>query len=323
MSAALLFDVLLCLLACGVAFVAVTARDAFAGIVFFITFGILAALAWVRLGAVDVALAEAAIGAGLTGILLMAATGRMKRRDLERHDLEHHELRPAHDPPPRSVAARALPFVLCLVLSGGLAAAILAMPDNRGLTPLAMEHIGLTGVTNPVTAVLLNYRAYDTLLESVVLLAALIGVWSLASDRCWPGRPGLRQHALPHGVLAYFGRLLPPVGLLIGIHLLWAGADAPGGAFQAGTVIAAVWLLAAMAGLADVPAASSRPLRLVLVAGPALFLGAGLTGAALGTFLGLAPAIAKPAILAIETALTASIAATLALLVLGVPSRAP
>jgi energy-converting hydrogenase B subunit D len=46
--------------------------------VLFIAFGLLMALAWVRLGAPDVALAEAAIGAGLTGALLMAALVRLQ-----------------------------------------------------------------------------------------------------------------------------------------------------------------------------------------------------------------------------------------------------
>ncbi len=51
----------------------------FRGIVLFIAFGLLMALAWVRLEAPDVALAEAAIGAGLTGALLMAAMARLEK----------------------------------------------------------------------------------------------------------------------------------------------------------------------------------------------------------------------------------------------------
>ena len=38
-----------------------------------------------------------------------------------------------------------------------------------------------SGVRNPVTAVLLNFRGYDTLLEMGVLLVALLGVWSLGT----------------------------------------------------------------------------------------------------------------------------------------------
>lgn len=49
-------------------------------IVLFIVFGLLMALAWARLAAPDIGLAEAAIGAGLTGALLLDAYGALKRR---------------------------------------------------------------------------------------------------------------------------------------------------------------------------------------------------------------------------------------------------
>ena len=47
-------------------------------VVLFVSVGFLLSLAWMRLGAPDVALAEAAIGAGLTGALLMSALGGVK-----------------------------------------------------------------------------------------------------------------------------------------------------------------------------------------------------------------------------------------------------
>ena len=56
---------------------ALASPDLFKAIVLFITFGLLMALAWVRLDAPDVALAEAAIGAGLTGALLLTALARL------------------------------------------------------------------------------------------------------------------------------------------------------------------------------------------------------------------------------------------------------
>lgn len=57
---------------------ALTSEDLFKGIVLFIAFGLLMALVWVRLDAPDIALAEAAIGAGLTGALLLAALARLE-----------------------------------------------------------------------------------------------------------------------------------------------------------------------------------------------------------------------------------------------------
>jgi len=53
----------------------------FRAIVFFIAFGLLMALAWVRLGAPDIALAEAAIGVGLTGALLLVSLARLEQKN--------------------------------------------------------------------------------------------------------------------------------------------------------------------------------------------------------------------------------------------------
>lgn len=64
---------LLCL-----AWLALSSKDLFKAIIVFVGFGLLMAISWLRLNAVDVALAEAAIGAGLTGALLMAALARLQ-----------------------------------------------------------------------------------------------------------------------------------------------------------------------------------------------------------------------------------------------------
>ena len=67
---------------------------------------------------------------------------------------------------------------------------------------------------------------------------------------------------------------------------------------------------------------ASRWLRLVLIAGPAIFLVVGLGGLWLGdAFLAYPAAYAKPLILAIEVAMTLTIAVTLGLLVAGAPER--
>lgn len=291
------------------ALAAVGLRDRFAGIVVFVVVGMLVAIAWVRLGAVDVALAEAAIGAGLTGVLLLGAQAR---------------IRPTRaDAPRASRGLRLAAAALGIAAAGGIGLAVLTLPAGAPRLAAAAEAaLPPLGLGNPVTGVLLGFRAWDTLLESMVLLVTLLGLWSLAPDPLWGGRPGLAHRARPEGVLAWLGRLLPPVGLLVGAHLFWAGAEAPGGAFQAGTVLAAVWMLAVMAGLADAPAVRALGLRLALVAGPALFLLVGLAGLPLaGAFLGLPEGWAKPLILLVEASLTLSIAATLALLVAGVPER--
>lgn len=301
----LAIDLALCALILGIAVAVVAGRGVFRAIVFFIVYGLLVAVGWVRLGAVDVALAEAAIGAGLTGVLLLAAHGRLMRAGAG-SDISG---------PPIWAAA-----LSGAALAGLLAWAWFALPLPERPGPELAAAMPRAGVGNPVTAVLLNFRAWDTLLESIILLAALIGLWMLTHDAHWRAPLGLRQHANPEGVMAGFGRVLPPVGLLVGIWLVWTGADNPGGAFQGGTVLAAVGLVAAMAGLFRPPRIGARGWHLALVAGPAVFLLAGLAGALLaGGFLTLPEAAAKPMILGIEIALAVSIAVTLALLVLGPP----
>jgi multisubunit Na+/H+ antiporter MnhB subunit len=205
----------------------------------------------------------------------------------------------------------------------GLGYCVLALPHPApSLAREVVDNIASTGVGNPVTAVLLAFRSMDTLLEAVVLLFALIGVWSLTPDRFWGGQPGTRQSADPNGILAYLARVLPPVGIVVGVHVFWIGADFPGGKFQGATILAAMWLLAFMAGLADMPAISRVWLRAALVLGPMVFIAIGLYGtAAAGAFLGYPDGLAKPLILAIEFALMPSLTLILGLLLAGIPQR--
>jgi multisubunit Na+/H+ antiporter MnhB subunit len=307
------FDAGLAALIVGLALWTIVARDTFASVIGFVAFGLVVAIAWVRLAAPDVALTEAAIGSGITGGLLITAAARSER---------------AARSSASELIARPTGFV-AVVVSGlaaaGLGAVVLSLPTPAPtLAPAAALHLSLTGLYNPVNAVLLAYRAIDTLLEVVVLLHALLGVWSLAPDRLWGGRPGFAQREDPDGMLAFVARLLPPFGIVVGIHLFWAGSVAPGGEFQSATVLATMWILVVTAGLVDWPPVGRRWLRFVLVIGAAVFLAIGLAGFGMaGAFLSYPPDYAKLLIVSIELPVTGSIAAILALLVAGPPSREP
>jgi len=85
------FDILLITTLLWLAWRLLTSEDIFTAVVLFISFGLLMALAWVRLRAPDVALAEAAIGAGLTGPLFLAALRRMERIRREERRLDFEE----------------------------------------------------------------------------------------------------------------------------------------------------------------------------------------------------------------------------------------
>jgi uncharacterized MnhB-related membrane protein len=89
-----LFDLLLCLTLVWLAWHLLSSADLFRAVVLFISFGLLMALAWVRLQAPDVALAEAAIGSGLSGALFLAALrrlagGRAGERRVDREEARH------------------------------------------------------------------------------------------------------------------------------------------------------------------------------------------------------------------------------------------
>jgi energy-converting hydrogenase B subunit D len=75
-----IFDILLVVTLVWLALRSLAEVRLFKAIVLFIAFGLLIALAWVRLSAPDIALAEAAIGAGITGALLLDAAGHMRGR---------------------------------------------------------------------------------------------------------------------------------------------------------------------------------------------------------------------------------------------------
>jgi energy-converting hydrogenase B subunit D len=76
----LLLDLMVVLTLLWVAKRAVLEPELFTATVFFIVFGLVMALAWARLSAPDIAIAEVAIGAGITGALLLDAVAQVRRR---------------------------------------------------------------------------------------------------------------------------------------------------------------------------------------------------------------------------------------------------
>lgn len=72
-----ILDALLCASLIAMAYQTLFTIDLFRAIVLFIVFGLTLAIVWARLHAPDIALAEAAIGAGLTGALLLSTLGRL------------------------------------------------------------------------------------------------------------------------------------------------------------------------------------------------------------------------------------------------------
>lgn len=143
----------------------------FSAVMLFGSFSLLSAALFVILDAVDVALTEAAVGAGISTILMLATLARTK--SFSRW---------------RSTAPRPL----ALVLAAGVGLLMLyttqdyprfasaQAPAHRHVVPRYLEQGPKeTGVPNVVTSVLASYRGYDTLGEVVVIFTAGIGVIAL------------------------------------------------------------------------------------------------------------------------------------------------
>lgn len=292
-----LLDGALGLLVLGLAFGALHGRNLYASVLLFIAFGLALALVWARLGATDLALAEAAIGAGLTGVLLFAALARQPG------PAELPEMTPIR----QRLAAAVVVLPLLIMLVQGLA----PLADRVSTLPAEIDRVlPQTGVSHPVTAVLLNLRAWDTLLELAVLLLALLGARQLG-----PRRLDLAE---PWPLLRAWARVLAPLLVLAAGYILWRGASAPGGAFQAGALLAAGVVLLRLSGLLPRLRWSFAPLRLLVLGGLLVFTGVAVSTAWLGEgWLNYPGGSAKLVILLIEAVATLSIAASLSLLVIG------
>lgn len=208
---------------------------------------------------------------------------------------------------------------VCLAFAGLLGLAvwhIAGSPAPVNLPGLLAENLDASGVEHPITAVLLNFRSYDTLLEIGVLVIAGIAGISMAKTTSLED-PDLRTS---DSLLYALQRWFVPLMLVLAGYLLWAGSDRPGGAFQAGAVLAASGVMMRLGGI---PMDFLRPgvlLRLGLALGFTVFLLVAVASALAGeVFLAYPAGFAKPLILVIETVLTFSIAMVLLALFVSAP----
>ncbi len=156
---------LILLLATGV--VVIVLRNLLAAALVLGIYSLLMASLWVVLDAVDVAFTEAAVGAGVTTVLMLLAiaiTGRTEKKP---------------------VRVRWLPIVATVATGAALIYGTVDMPALGDPAAPAQVHVAPyylanaeaeTGVPNVVTAVLASYRGFDTLGEVTVILTAGLGV---------------------------------------------------------------------------------------------------------------------------------------------------
>lgn len=233
-----LFGVFLLTLMVITALAMVHTEHLFVAVVLSGIFSLLMAATFFLLDAADVALTEAAIGAGISTVLFLAAltlTG------------EHERPKPTN----KLVALGVVAVTTLVVIYATFDKLRFGDPDapvQQHLSPWFLKTTSESiEIPNVVTAVLASFRGYDTLGEVFVVFTAGIGVLFLFSVT--PGRKskpqktetdkGLRHFLIPRVV----GRLLIPFILLFGFYVQFHGDYGPGGGFQAGAIIAAAMIL--------------------------------------------------------------------------------
>ncbi len=143
-----------------------------------------------------------------------------------------------------------------------------------------------TKVPNVVTAVLADYRGYDTMFETVVVFVAGIGI--LAVLKGSSPRHILEERPLTPGdddlITVMTCRIIAPVIQLFSLYVIAHGHHSPGGGFQGGVMFGASFILIALT--CGLPAALQRlslnKAILLAVVGVGIYSGTGLLCMAMG-----------------------------------------
>jgi len=243
-------------------------ENLFAAVMLTSIFSLLMASNFFILDAADVALTEAAVGAGITTVIFLSALALTTSYEK------------------RVQTGQRLALVVVCVLASLIIYATfdkprLGDPDapvHQHVAPWYLEQTPeLMGFPNVVTAVLSSFRGYDTLGEVFVVFAACIGVLFILGVKPKEGSiynpddSGLRHHLIPQVV----GRLLIPFIVLFGLYVQFHGEYGPGGGFQAGALIATgIILYALLEGEAAALRAVPQSVLMGLVIGGATLYGA-------------------------------------------------
>jgi multicomponent Na+:H+ antiporter subunit B len=237
-------------------------------------YSLLSASLFVVLDAVDVALTEAAIGAGISTILILATIALTS----------DEEKAPRHTP--------LLPLLVVTATGAALIYGTLDMPHYGDPAAPVHQYVASSylhdtpediGVPNVVTSVLASYRGYDTLGEVIVIFTAGIGVLALLGYRTRRRNsqgPGNRKLV----VLRVVAKLFFPLILLFALYVQFHGDYGPGGGFQAGVIFATGFILYALAfGLGNAQRVIPHQwLRIMAAVGVLIYAAVGIEGMLLG-----------------------------------------
>lgn len=246
----------------------VRAKDLFVAVMLTSIFSLLMAANFFILDAADVALTEAAVGAGVTTVIFLCALSLTDDREKPRKG-------------GRWITYCTVSVLALLIIYATFDKPRLGDPDapvHQHVAPWYLEKTPeYIDIPNVVTAILGSFRGYDTLGEVFVVFAACIGVLFILgvkpvrkSKHVIEKDSGLRHHLIPQVV----GRLLIPFIVLFGLYVQFHGEYGPGGGFQAGAIIATgVILYGLLEGESAALLAIPRSVLLGMVVGGALLYG--------------------------------------------------
>ena len=123
-----------------------------------------------------------------------------------------------------------------------------AAPASTHVSPRYIESaVAETGAPNMVTAILADYRAYDSLGETVVILTAglacLLVLGAFAPTRTGPTEKEAMAYQFGSDILDATSRMLIPFIILFAVYVVVHGHTSPGGGFQGGAICAAAIIL--------------------------------------------------------------------------------
>lgn len=267
-------DIVLLTFLCITAMAIIHIRKLFCAIMLLGIFSLLSASLFITMDAVDVAFTEAAVGTGISTILLLAAMGQTNA----------HEKRPPYQP---VIALLVVVVTGSVLIYGTMDIPPFGSPDAPIHLHVAPRYIQQSpievGPTNMVTSVLSSYRGFDTLGEVAVIFTAgisLVALLSAPRKKNEPSnQPTFKPEALrEHLVLRIIAKMFIPLILLFAFYVQFHGDYGPGGGFQAGVIFASgIILYSLIFGLdTAMRVISPKVLRVLGAAGLILYISVGI-----------------------------------------------
>lgn len=214
-------------------------RQRFRVLIFVSVIGLVISVAFVQFSAPDLALTQISVEV-VTILLLLLALNLLPKAP------------PLLSSPARKWRDAALAVTGGLLI-GGMAWAMLTRDPGPSISAFHLANAKSGGGgTNVVNVTLVDFRAFDTLGEIIVLGIAGLGIFALL-DTAAVGAAGARlrvwREDMPHSperhpmMLVAASRIILPLTLTVGIYLFLRGHNQPGGGFIAALVVAIAFLV--------------------------------------------------------------------------------